>query len=223
MLPVVTSQPTSPFDISMLKYGLTEGGRFSPLTEKDPSSGSRRVRRTPSPIFGALSRTPSPQAPWTSLTPATPSLIPSSSTSIFAPSSPHLNATLEFNLYYDTHRESLCVHIHRGLYFPKKKGMQYVNSYVMAILMPSKMQTLRTNVILNSGSPAFDQFLEFSGLSLEEYKEQTLVLQVFYCDADERQDRYVSSCFTKLQDMNLTTSNHLTKRIDEGKDIIKVQ
>lgn len=91
----------------------------------------------------------------------------------------------------------------------------------MAVLAPSMMQTLKTRLISNSRSPAFDQLLEFSGLSLMEYKEQTLVLQVFYRDSADR-DRYVSSCFTKLQDINLMESNQLTKRIDEGKDILEV-
>lgn len=232
LFPVVTSQPTGrsrSVDFAMLKYGVPglEPQKLAPLvTKKNPYS---RGARTPSPVLGALSgaRTPSPIATSltpspisTSLTPATPSLIPASS-SMFAPTTPHLDAALEFNLYYDSHRESLCVHIHRGLYFTKKEGMNSVNSFVMAVLTPATMQTLRTKVILDSGFPAFDQVLEFSGLSLMEYKEQTLVLQVVYCDADSL-DRYVSSCFTKLQDFNLTTSNQLTKRIDEGKDVIKV-
>ena len=130
------------------------------------------------------------------------------------------HATLQFNLYYDSHRGSLTVHVHQGLYFPQKKTIKSIDSYIKAILLPSRKQTLRTKVVYNSRSPAFDEILEFSGLSMEELGSQTLVLQLYYqCDAG---DRYISSCFTKLRYINLLESNHITKRIDEGMGLLAV-
>lgn len=132
---------------------------------------------------------------------------------------PH-HATLQFNLYYDTHRASLNVHIHQGLYFPQKKSVKSTDSYIKAILLPSRKQTLRTRIIINSRSPAFDEILEFSGPTLEELNGQTLVLQLFY--RSHLGDKYISSCFTKLRYINLLESNHLTKRIDEGMGLLEV-
>ena len=219
LFPVVTSQPTSRSgspDALRQNNGVTGEQQNPPNPKKHPYPFSLPMSKR-----GPSGRSPL-SSPATSVTPATPSLAkPASAPSLTSASTTQYNATLEFNLYYDSHRESLCVHVHRGLYFPPKKGLEVINSYVMAVLTPSMMQTLKTRVILNSRSPAFDQVLEFSGLSLAEYREQTLVLQVFHRDSDDI-DSYVSSCFTKLQEINLTESNQLTKRIDEGKDILKV-
>lgn len=134
------------------------------------------------------------------------------------PKSFRKKAVLEFNLYHDAFRESLNVHIHRALYLPPRRGLRSIDSFIQAHLEPSKKQNLRTRVIVNSRSPAFDQLLEFSDLSLDEFREQTLVLQVYY--RDEVKDRFISSCYTKLADLDLNTNNQIIKQIDEGLELV---
>lgn len=124
-------------------------------------------------------------------------------------------AALEFNLYYDGFRESLNVHIHRGLYLPQRRGHKTIDSFVQAHLKPSRKQILKTSVIFNSRSPAFDQLLEFSDLTFEEFREQTLVLQVYY-RMYEKSDKLICSCSTKLEELDLNTNNPLIKTLDEG-------
>lgn len=207
-------------------------GSVLPSTEQRPTSlVTRLVSSAPQRQPQGMTR-PRPKveagAPTTPsvLTPgSTPSTEPTPTAPTPTPTglafAPYHAAMLEFNLYFDTHRKSLCVQIHRGLYFPLKKGMKTVNSYIKAFLRPSQKQVLKTRHINNSQSPAFDNLLEFSSLSLEELKEETLVLKVYYCDRDGN-DKYLSSCFTKLRDMNLLESNQLAKRIDEGKALLQV-
>ena len=126
----------------------------------------------------------------------------------------HKDATLEFNIYYDTFRESLSVHIHRGLYFPPN-GSNGVNSFIKAMLLPLKKQVFNTKVVSNSQSPAYDQMLEFSGLSLQELEEQSLVLQVYYCESEVNVS-LMFNCITELRDINLMRNNELTKKLGTG-------
>lgn len=231
LVPVVTSQPTAsdglahshtPHSIRALVFTSQPAKTRDPISrpsheQKLGVRGQHGQRPQNVPIAKEVHPASTPvSSPSLSGSSPTPAL-----THLSAPAIAHHDATLEFNLYFDSHRESLCVHIHRGLYFLEKRGSKSVNSFVMAFLVPSQMQTLKTRLISDSRSPAFDQVLEFSGLSLTEYRKQTLILQIFYRDSDDTDTCVACSC-TKLQDINLMESNQLTKSIDGHKDILEV-
>lgn len=217
--PVVTSQPTGLGQKLRLRGHHQRPESVPFAKEVQPGQMTPGSSLTPTPATTPVSG-PSTHMSAPSLTSESTALSTAAPTSLSSPA----DASLELNLYFDSHRESLCVQIHRGLYFPQKQGFKSVNSFVTAFLIPSHMQTLKTRLISNSRSPAFDQVLEFSGLSLVEYKEQTLILQVFYRHSDDDADTCIATCCTKkLQDFNLMESNQLTMRIDAGrKDILEV-
>lgn len=126
-------------------------------------------------------------------------------------------AILEFSLYYDVSKQSLVVHMLRGLYLPQRRGLKSINSFIQAKLVPSESQVLKTRVVSNSRSPAYDQLLEFGELTYDQFEQQTLVLEVFYRES-EMSNRHVSTCYTQLGDLNLNTDNHITKAINQGVD-----
>ena len=218
VLPSSEQRPTRLAMRTVQKHDVTSGG---PWRQPQGTISPRPTGKAGTPTsIASLISTPG-STPSIEPTPTGPTPISATPTGQeFNPYHMHA-ATLEFNLYFDTHRQSLCVQIHRGLYFPLKKGTTSVNSYIKAFLQPSKNQVLNTRQINNSRSPSFDHLLEFSNLSLEELKEETLVLAVHYCDNDGN-DKYLSSCFTELKDMNLLESNQMAKRIDEGKALLQV-
>lgn len=119
-------------------------------------------------------------------------------------------ALLDFNVYYDTFRESLNVHVHRALHLPPR-GLEVASSFIKTFLLPCEEQVLSTKVVSHSLSPAYDELLEFSGLSLQDLWQQTLVLQVYY--HKRTKDEYVCCCSVKLKNINLTESNYLTRKL----------
>ena len=127
---------------------------------------------------------------------------------------------VEFNVFYDTFRKTLSVHINRALNLPQRRGLKSIDSYIQAHLEPSKKQTLKTRVVVNSRSPAFDQLLEFTELTFDELPDETLILEVFY-KTGERRNRFVSRCRTKLAELDLNTNNQLSKKLEEGVELVR--
>lgn len=212
---VVSSQPTSRGPLPP-----SHGPSHEPSHVHESSTWEGEAAEQPLLSEHDRSANTTPASTPISIPTSTPVSAPSpitgpSMTPLPGPSVSH--GTLEFNLYFDARTQSLCVHIHRGLYFPLKKGAKSVNSYVKAILFPSK-KSLSTRIIWNSRSPTFDQLLAFSGPSLMEYKEQELILHVLYRE-DGGKDRHAACCFTKLSEIDLTESNQLTERINEKVDL----
>ena len=113
------------------------------------------------------------------------------------------------------------VNVKRGLHFPRR-GFRTINSFVKAILIPSKLQVLSTRVVLNTRSPAYDQILEFGRLTIHQAREQTLLLQIYYHDAKNESHKYVSSCLFQLNDLLLEETHHLVKKINEGAELLEV-
>lgn len=191
----------------------------STVISEQPMRQAHSLQKS-TPAFTTVAQTVSPAPP--AMQEHSISVIPTESDISPDPNpkvSSHKDASLQFNVYYDKHRETLNVHIHQGYYFPQKSSSG-VDSFITAFLLPTKHQVLRTKMVSNSRFPAFDELLEFSGLSLQSLKQQTLVLQVFYHE-NIGSDVYLSSCFTKLSDVDLY-GTELNKRIDEGMELLEV-
>lgn len=90
---------------------------------------------------------------------------------------------LEYSLYYDIQRRTLLVFLHQCLHLdPQGASKGAIASYVVLFLLPNKDEVMESKVVENTLDPIFHQVFEFSGIQIEELRQQVLMFRIYRKD-----------------------------------------
>ena len=113
------------------------------------------------------------------------------------------NPMLEFSLYYDLHQSKLRVHLQRAMHLPVfrlNSTPVRCDPVVVMHLEPDRRDTFRSQVVKRTNNPEFNQSFHFEHQSLEQIKQQTLVLRVYN---EALNDKTIGKASLPLHDVEL--------------------
>ena len=113
------------------------------------------------------------------------------------------NAIIQFFLHHDVMHSKLTVHLQSASNLPwecdSNKSLQ-CDSFVTLHLEPDRGDKLQSKVVKATCNPTFDQSFFFRGLSVDEIKHQTLVLQIYNSALN---NKVIGEASLPLGDVNL--------------------
>lgn len=84
-----------------------------------------------------------------------------------------------FSLYFDEQKPMLIVHVNRAVHIPTQRPVVSSNAFFQIYLLPSKLEVQQSHSVDETHSPVFDRVFRFCHLSLEELRQQVLVIRLY--------------------------------------------
>ncbi len=87
--------------------------------------------------------------------------------------------SLQLSVYFDEKHNLLIVHLLKAFNLPTMRPESTSNPFAEAYLLPNKMHIFETRVLRETLNPAFDQAFKFCGVSVDDIKNQILVVRIY--------------------------------------------
>jgi hypothetical protein len=91
--------------------------------------------------------------------------------------SPELSG-IHFSLYFDEHKEVLVLHVDCAVHIPIQRP-EVSSPFLQVYLLPSKLEVQQSLSTSDSHNPVFDRVFRFSNISLDQIKQQLLVMRLY--------------------------------------------
>ncbi len=91
---------------------------------------------------------------------------------------PH-KPSMQFSVYFDEKHNLLIAHLLKAFNLPTKRPGSTSNPFAEVYLLPNKSEVFETRVLRETLNPAFDQAFKFCNVSIDDIKEQLLVVKIY--------------------------------------------
>ena len=91
---------------------------------------------------------------------------------------PH-KPSMQFSVYFDEKQNLLIAHLLKAFNLPTKRPQSTSNPFAEVYLLPNKSEVFETRVLRETLNPAFDQAFKFCNVSVDDIKEQLLVVKIY--------------------------------------------